>query len=48
MNKRVVKTRLVYDFPRMNNFSFHEFVDNKWNYLVLVRLENDKVIAAFS
>lgn len=45
---RVVKTRPVYDYPRMKNFNFHEFIDNKRNYLVLVKLTNNWTIAAFS
>ena len=46
MNRKIIKTRLLYSNVQKDDF--HEFIDNRKNYVVVVRLENKMTIATFS
>ena len=44
----ITRTRLLYSFPDFEKLNFHEFIDKKKNILVVIRLMNNMLIAAFT
>ena len=38
----------LYCFPEEANMNFHEKIDEKKNILLLIKLENDHIIGAFT
>ena len=46
--KKILKTKFLYSFPTFSKLNFHELVDGKEHYVLLVRLFNDMVLAGYS
>ena len=46
--KKILKTKFLYSFPTLSKLNFHELVDGKDHYVLLVRLVNNMVLAGYS
>ena len=46
--KTIARTKLLFQHDDRNLLNFHEYVDGVDNYVVLTKLENDNLIAAYS
>lgn len=45
---RIFRTNLLYKLDPLNKNNFHQYIDNKDNLFVLVKLVNGSIVAAFS
>jgi hypothetical protein len=47
-NREIRRTRLLYSFPKFKECKFHDLVDGRKDYVVIVELINNLKIAAYS
>ena len=47
-NRRIVGTKLLYSFPKFKECSFHPLVDGRKDYVVIILLQNQMKVAAYS
>lgn len=48
MNKKLVKTKLIYKYDELNKINIHKYIDNKYFIVLVVKLENGYYLAAFT
>ena len=46
--KRILKTNFLYNYPTFAQNKFHEHIDKKPHFVVVIRLENDMIVAGYS
>jgi len=45
--KRITSTMLVYRYDELNKVNFHKYIDNKEQLVVIIKLINGNVLAAW-
>ena len=46
--KRILKTSFLYNYPTFAQNKFHDHIDKKPHFVVVVRLESDMIVAGYS
>ena len=46
--KKILKTKFLYNYPTFSDTKFHHHIDKSPHFVVVIRFENDMVIAGYS
>jgi hypothetical protein len=46
--QRILKTKLLYKYDKINKVNFHQYVDNHPNIILLIRTASGRLVGGFS
>ena len=46
--RRIVATRLIYQYDVLNRMNFHKYIDNKEQLVIVIKLVNGNVLGAWT